>query len=94
MSVQISKLAVFLSHYLNPGPGFGGPYLAKDLKFLICFAGKANAGLPLLKAVLERNGLQIKNIIDYVMSELKDIGSKKIAVPLLQRLSFPGHSLN
>ncbi|KJS48295.1 MAG: hypothetical protein VR66_14840, partial [Peptococcaceae bacterium BRH_c23] len=31
-------------------------------------------------AVLERNGLQIKNIIDYVMSELKDIGSKKIAV--------------
>jgi len=68
------------SHYLNPGPGFGGPCLAKDLKSLICFAGKANAGLPLLKAVLERNGLQIKNIIDYVMSELKDIGSKKIAV--------------
>lgn len=68
------------SHYLNPGPGFGGPCLAKDLKSLICFAGKANADLPLLKAVLERNGLQIKSITDYVMSELKDVGSKKIAV--------------
>lgn len=68
------------SHYLNPGPGFGGPCLAKDLKSLISFAGKANAGLPLLKAVLERNGLQIKNIIDYVMSGLKDEGNKKIAV--------------
>ena len=68
------------SHYLNPGPGFGGPCLSKDLKSLICFAGKANAGLPLLKAVLERNQLQIKNIIDYIMSELKDIGSKKIAI--------------
>ncbi|MHB8076503.1 UDP-glucose dehydrogenase family protein [Desulfosporosinus fructosivorans] len=68
------------SHYLNPGPGFGGPCLAKDLKSLINFAGKANADLPLLKAVLERNGLQIKSITDYIMSELKDVGSKKIAV--------------
>jgi len=68
------------SHYLNPGPGFGGPCLSKDLKSLIIFAGKANADLPLLKAVLERNEMQIRNIFDYVMSELKDIGSKKIAV--------------
>ena len=68
------------SHYLNPGPGFGGPCLAKDLKSLICFAGKANASLPLLKAVLERNGLQIKSITDYVMSELIDERNKKIAV--------------
>ncbi|HWQ42007.1 MAG TPA: UDP-glucose/GDP-mannose dehydrogenase family protein, partial [Desulfosporosinus sp.] len=68
------------NHYLNPGPGFGGPCLAKDLISLICFAGKANADLPLLKGVLERNGLQIKSITDYVISKLKDIGSKKIAV--------------
>ena len=68
------------NHYLNPGPGFGGPCLAKDLKSLIYFAGKANADLPLLTAVLERNGLQIKSITDYVMGELKDVGSKKIAV--------------
>ncbi|SPF52691.1 UDP-glucose 6-dehydrogenase YwqF [Candidatus Desulfosporosinus infrequens] len=68
------------SHYLNPGPGFGGPCLAKDLKSLICFAGKANASLPLLKAVLERNGLQVKSITDYVMNELKDESNKKIAV--------------
>lgn len=68
------------SLYLNPGPGFGGPCLAKDLKSLVHFASKANSNLPLFKAVLERNEVQIKNIMDYVMSELKDIGGKKIAV--------------
>ena len=66
--------------YLNPGPGFGGPCLTKDLKSLICFAGKANAELPLLKAVLERNEVQINNIIKYIIDELKDIRGKKIAV--------------
>ncbi|MDR3601115.1 MAG: UDP-glucose/GDP-mannose dehydrogenase family protein [Desulfosporosinus sp.] len=66
--------------YLNPGPGFGGPCLTKDLKSLISFAGKANAELPLLKAVLERNEVQISNIIDYVISELQDVRGKKIAV--------------
>jgi len=68
------------SHYLNPGPGFGGLCLTKDLKSLICFASKANTDLPLLKAVLERNGIQIKSIIGYVMSELKDVENTKIAI--------------
>jgi UDPglucose 6-dehydrogenase len=66
--------------YLNPGPGFGGPCLSKDLKSLISFASKANAELPLFKAVLERNEVQISNIIEYVISELKDIRGKNIAV--------------
>jgi UDPglucose 6-dehydrogenase len=68
------------SLYLNPGPGFGGPCLSKDLTALISFAGKANAELPLLSAVMERNELQIRNITEYVISKLQDIRGKKIAV--------------
>ncbi|MDR3539473.1 MAG: UDP-glucose/GDP-mannose dehydrogenase family protein [Desulfosporosinus sp.] len=66
--------------YLNPGPGFGGPCLTKDLKSLISFASKAKAELPLFKAVLERNEVQINNIIKFVISELKDIRGQKITV--------------
>lgn len=67
-------------HYLNPGPGFGGPCLSKDIKSLISFGSKANANVNMLKAVLNRNEVQIKNIVNYVNEELKEIGCKKAAI--------------
>lgn len=66
--------------YLNPGPGFGGPCLSKDLKSLINFAGRANANVDMLKAVLSRNELQIENILNKLTEELGDLTDKKITV--------------
>ncbi len=66
--------------YLNPGPGFGGPCLVKDLKSLLSFADKANVHLPLLQGVLNRNEAQITNIFHYINSEIKDSADKKISV--------------
>ncbi len=66
--------------YLSPGPGFGGPCLSKDLKSLINFASRANADVGLLKSVLGRNELQIKNIFDKIFSVFDSSGNNKITI--------------
>lgn len=67
-------------HYLNPGPGFGGPCLHKDIHSLINFGGKAGADVGMLKAVLERNDRQIGDLVNHINVALKKIKNKKIAV--------------
>ena len=50
-------------HYLDAGLGFGGPCLEKDLRALIKIA-EANGFEPqILRAVLERNELQVASVI-------------------------------
>lgn len=66
--------------YLNPGPGFGGPCLSKDIKSLIHIGKKAKANVSLLKSVLKRNEVQIKNILNTIQCELMGIEVKKVAV--------------
>lgn len=68
------------SSYLSPGPGFGGPCLTNDIKSLINFGAKANANVSLLKSVLNRNEVQIKNIMSYIGRELADTSSKKVTI--------------
>lgn len=68
------------SHYLNPGPGFGGPCLHKDIRSLIHFGEQAGADVGMLKAVLERNEKQVGNIVSYINSILKSIKNKKVTV--------------
>lgn len=61
-------------HYLNPGPGFGGPCLNKDINALIHFAQQAGADVNLLRAVLSRNARQTKNISHYVSQQIQALG--------------------
>ncbi len=68
------------SSYLSPGPGFGGPCLNKDIKSLINFGAKANANVSLLKSVLNRNEVQIKNIMSYISKELADTSDKNVTI--------------
>ncbi len=49
--------------YLEAGLGFGGPCLEKDLQALIKIAEGNGYEPPLLKAVLERNGRQVRAVI-------------------------------
>ena len=55
------------SAYLEPGLGFGGPCLEKDLRALMTMAEGSAHETPLLKGVLERNERQV----DLVTNKLK-----------------------
>ncbi len=66
--------------YLDPGPGFGGPCLSKDLNSLINFAERADANVGMLKAAAFRNGLQIDNIMDHIFKEIERASKGKVTV--------------
>ncbi len=67
-------------NYLNPGPGFGGPCLHKDIRSLIYFGEQSGADAGMLRAILERNEKQVENIMQYIGTALKSIKNKKVAV--------------
>lgn len=54
--------------YLRPGFAFGGSCLPKDMRALLYEAREHDIELPVLRAVLESNRLQIARVIDRVLS--------------------------
>ncbi len=66
--------------YLNPGPGFGGPCLSKDIKALIHIGKRANADTSLLRSVVHRNHLQVKGIFGKIWSALSGREDRKVAI--------------
>jgi UDPglucose 6-dehydrogenase len=61
------------NEYLNPGIGFGGPCLEKDLMGLIKMAEKKEYSPDFLKAILEKNEHQVRYVIYKVKEELSDL---------------------
>ena len=67
--------------YLSPGIGFGGPCLEKDLLSLIRFAEGAGYEPAFLRAILEKNHDQIRQVLRRVMDLLDgDLYARTIAV--------------
>lgn len=60
------------SHYLDPGPGFGGSCLPKDVKALLHTAEEAGRDLPPLRATLEVNAAQRSAIVAKIAAALGD----------------------
>jgi len=58
------------NNYMQPGPGFGGPCLEKDLEALIELGNFFDLESTFMKAILERNERQINLIRDKVVKEL------------------------
>jgi len=56
------------SHYLRPGPAFGGSCLPKDLRAILRFAAVNSLRLPVLESVLTSNDAQIKNLVARILS--------------------------
>jgi len=64
------------SRYLKPGFAFGGSCLPKDLRALLYRAREADLELPLTKAILDSNRVQIDRVINLIVSLRK----KKVAI--------------
>jgi UDPglucose 6-dehydrogenase len=66
--------------YLQPGLGFGGPCLEKDLRALIRMAEETNYEPQLLRAVLDRNARQIEDAIAKLKRLTGNLHRKRVTV--------------
>ena len=67
--------------YLKPGIGFGGPCLDKDLRALITVAGEHSYDPVLLNGVLQRNELQLREVMNKITAALdSSLYQKRIAL--------------
>ena len=67
--------------YLQPGIGFGGPCLDKDLRALITVAGENSYDSVLLNGVLQRNELQLREVLNKITGALgSSLYKKRIAL--------------
>jgi len=75
------------SHYLTPGPGYGGSCFPKDVRALIAAAAEHDHDLRLFRVVVETNDAQL----DRVVAKLRDgLGDLDGAVIGLLGLAFKG----
>jgi UDPglucose 6-dehydrogenase len=69
------------SGYLQPGIGFGGPCLDKDLRALITVAGENSYDPVLFNGVLQRNDLQLREVINKITAAVgSSLYQKRIAL--------------
>jgi UDPglucose 6-dehydrogenase len=67
--------------YLQPGIGFGGPCLDKDLRALITVAGDNSYDPVLFNGVLQRNELQLRAVLNKITAAVgSNIYKKRIAL--------------
>jgi len=67
--------------YLQPGIGFGGPCLDKDLRALITVAGENSYEPVMFNGVLQRNELQLREVMNKITSVVgASLYQKRIAL--------------
>ena len=67
--------------YLQPGIGFGGPCLDKDLRALITVAGENSYDPVLFNGVLQRNELQLREVMNKITAAIgSSLYQKRIAL--------------
>jgi len=67
-------------HFLNPGPGFGGSCLPKDMNSLIAMSEKLGIPLTLIKEAQTSNENHKMHIVDLVENAVDDLEDKNIGV--------------
>lgn len=68
------------NQFLKPGPGFGGSCFPKDILALIKMSQDAKVELKSIKATIEINELQKKNVVQKLQKLIKDFKGKTVAV--------------
>lgn len=67
--------------YLQPGIGFGGPCLDKDLRALITVAGENSYDPVMFNGVLQRNELQLREVLNKITGTVgSSLYQKRIAL--------------
>ncbi len=67
--------------YLQPGIGFGGPCLDKDLRALITVAGENSYDAVMFNGVLQRNELQLREVMNKITAAIgPSLYQKRIAL--------------
>jgi UDPglucose 6-dehydrogenase len=67
--------------YLQPGIGFGGPCLDKDLRALITVAGENSYDSVMFNGVLQRNELQLREVVNKITAAVgPSLYQKRIAL--------------
>jgi UDPglucose 6-dehydrogenase len=67
--------------YLQPGIGFGGPCLDKDLRALITVAGENSYDPVMFNGVLQRNELQLREVMNKITAAVgSSLYKKRIAL--------------
>ncbi|MCH8160487.1 MAG: UDP-glucose/GDP-mannose dehydrogenase family protein [Chloroflexi bacterium] len=77
--------------YIEPGIGFGGSCLPKDLSALVSTAEGHGYEPTLLKAIMQVNNAQPRRIVSYLEEFFKDLSSLKVAV---LGISFKGDTFD
>jgi len=77
--------------YIDPGIGFGGSCLPKDISALVRTAEEHGYDPTLLKAVIDVNALQPERVAGHIIDLFSDLSSRKIAV---LGISFKGDTFD
>lgn len=68
------------SHFLQPGPGYGGSCFPKDTKALVSIADDAGYDFSLLRGVIEVNDLQQLRVVEKVAAEVLSLDGARIGL--------------
>jgi len=68
------------THFLRPGPGYGGSCFPKDLPALIAVAGEHGLDPVLLTAVVEANAQQVHRVIGKLADGLGSLEGRRVAL--------------
>jgi UDPglucose 6-dehydrogenase len=68
------------SHYLRPGPGYGGSCFPKDLRALVAAADAHGHDLKLIKAVVETNDDQLDRVVAKTGDAVGGLGGRVVAL--------------
>lgn len=68
------------SHFLQPGPGYGGSCFPKDTKALVSIADDAGYDFSLLRGVIEVNDLQQLRVVEKVAAEVPSLDGARIGL--------------
>ncbi len=68
------------SHFLKPGPGYGGSCFPKDTLALVSIAQEAGYDFALMKGVIEANDAQMARTVDKILAATSGIDQPHVAL--------------